>query len=60
MVWHLLGKQAGAIPYRFESCTLRLRLAVARLRRDAVRRRRAKAGVNIFYREAARPYFIQN
>ncbi len=23
MVWHLLGKQAGAIPYRFESCTLR-------------------------------------
>ena len=23
MVWHSLGKRAGAIPYRFESCTLR-------------------------------------
>ena len=23
MVWHTLGKRAGAIPYRFKSCTLR-------------------------------------
>ena len=26
MVWHRLGKAAGAIPYRFKSCTLRQKL----------------------------------
>ena len=40
-----LGKRLGEkSPQEFESLTLRLRLAVARLRRDAVRRRRVKAG----------------
>ncbi len=49
MVYRTCLENRSTARYReFESHPLRLRLAVARLRRDTVRRRRAKAG-NMYY-----------
>gem|GEM_PF-6799776 len=42
---YLFAKEAGVnAPRRFESSRLRLRLAVARLRRDAVRQKTSEGG----------------